>query len=132
MSLLGSLQIARNSLAAHQVGLQVVANNIANANTPGYLRQDLVLTPGPTQTIGGLPLGLGVRIEGIVQQADRLLADRAIRGRAPEPAHRGALRTPPPDRGHGSARSTGGVRPRPRWRAPVGCPRSDPFRGLRY
>ena len=79
MSLLGSLQIANNSLFASQVGLQVTGNNISNANTPGYIRQRAVFTPAPTQLIGELPLGLGVRVEGIIQQADKFLADR-LRG----------------------------------------------------
>jgi len=79
MSLLGSLQIASNSLFASQVGLQVTGNNIANANTPGYTRQRPVYTPASTQLIGGLPLGLGVRVEGIIQQTDRFLTDR-LRG----------------------------------------------------
>lgn len=79
MSLLGSLQIASNSLSASQVGLQVTGNNIANANTPGYIRQRAVFTPATTQLIGGLPLGLGVQVDGIVQQTDRFLSDR-LRG----------------------------------------------------
>lgn len=79
MSLFGSLQIANNSLFAAQVGLQVTGNNIANANTPGYIRQRAVFQPATTQLIGGLPLGLGVRVEGIVQQADRFLSER-LRG----------------------------------------------------
>ncbi len=76
MSLLGSLQIANNSLFANQVGLQVTGNNIANANTPGYIRQRAVFTPAPTQKIGDLPLGLGVRVEGIIQQSDKFLSER--------------------------------------------------------
>ncbi len=79
MSLLGSLQVASNSLLASQIGLQVTGNNIANANTPGYIRQRPIFTPATTQLIGGLPLGLGVKVEGIVQQADRFLTDR-LRG----------------------------------------------------
>jgi flagellar hook-associated protein 1 FlgK len=79
MSLLGSLQIANNALFASQVGLQVTGNNIANANTPGYIRQRPVFTPAGTQLIGNLPLGLGVQVEGIVQQSDRFLSDR-LRG----------------------------------------------------
>jgi len=79
MSLLGTLQIANNSLFASQVGLQVTGNNIANANTPGYIRQSLVLTPAPIQLIGGLPLGLGVKVDGIIQKLDRFLNDR-LRG----------------------------------------------------
>jgi len=79
MSLLGSLQIANNSLFAQQVSLQVVANNIANANTPGYIQQRAVLTPAPTQVIGGLTLGLGVEVDSIVQNVDRFLQER-LRG----------------------------------------------------
>jgi flagellar hook-associated protein 1 FlgK len=79
MSLIGSIQIANNSLYAAQVGLQVTGNNIANASTPGYIRQQVVLTPGPTQMIGKLPLGLGVQVEGIIQQTDRFLTER-LRG----------------------------------------------------
>jgi len=79
MSLLGSLQVASNSLFASQVGLQVTGNNIANANTPGYIRQRPIFTPATTQLVGGLPIGLGVHVEGIVQQVDRFLIDR-LRG----------------------------------------------------
>ena len=42
MSLFGSIQMGGNTLQAMQVGLQVVGNNIANANTPGYVRQEAV------------------------------------------------------------------------------------------
>ena len=79
MSLFGSMQIANNTLFAAQTGLQVTGNNIANANTPGYLRQRVALTPAPTQLIGDLPLGLGVQVDGIMQQSDRFLAER-LRG----------------------------------------------------
>ena len=76
MSLIGSMQIASNALFAQQVGLQVVANNIANANTKGYIRQRMVLTPGPTQKIGKLPLGLGVKVDSIIQVVDKFVQER--------------------------------------------------------
>lgn len=76
MSLFSSLQISSNSLLATQVGLQVVGNNIANANTPGYTRQEVVYQPAPTQLIGNLPLGLGVQIKGIIQQTDQFIGER--------------------------------------------------------
>ena len=59
--------------------LQVTGNNIANANTPGYVKQRVALTPAPTQLIGRLPLGLGVRVDGILQESDRFLSER-LRG----------------------------------------------------
>ena len=76
MSLFSTLQISSNSLLSTQVGLQVVGNNIANANTPGYTRQEVVYTPAPTQLIGNLPLGLGVQIKGIIQQTDQFIGER--------------------------------------------------------
>lgn len=76
MSLFSTIQIAKNSLVAAQLGLQVTSNNVANANTPGYIRQNLVLSPAPTQRYGGLLLGLGVSVTAVVQQTDRFLEER--------------------------------------------------------
>src|SRR5262245_13353132 len=76
MSLFGTIQIANNSLNAASIGLQVTGNNIANSNTPGYLREEPNLVTGPTQQIGHLSLGLGVRIAGIVQKVDEFLSER--------------------------------------------------------
>jgi len=79
MSLLTSLQMAKNSLLVAQLGLQVTGNNIANVHTPGYLRQELVQTPAPSQRRGHLILGLGVQAEKIKQQVDKFLEER-LRG----------------------------------------------------
>lgn len=73
MSLLSSIQMGANSLQAQQIGLQVVGQNIANANTPGYSVETLGLTPGPTQKDGSLLLGTGVEITGVQQQVDEFL-----------------------------------------------------------
>jgi flagellar hook-associated protein 1 len=76
MSLFGSLQMASNTLQAMQVGLHVVGNNIANANTPGYVREEVVYSPAPVQKNGALVLGLGVEVDGIVQKIDRFVLER--------------------------------------------------------
>ncbi len=76
MSLFSTLQISNNALIAAQLGLQVVGNNIANANTPGYVRQDLLLQPAPTQRYGKLLVGTGVEVAGIIQRSDALLQER--------------------------------------------------------
>lgn len=73
MSLLSSIQMGANSLQAQQLGLQVVGQNIANANTPGYSVETLGLQPGPTQHDGSLLLGSGVEIEGVEQKVDQFL-----------------------------------------------------------
>lgn len=76
MSLFSSLQMASNTLQAMQVGLHVVGNNIANANTPGFVREEVVYAPAPVQKKGDLILGLGVVVEGIVQKTDKFLQER--------------------------------------------------------
>ena len=76
MSLFSTIQVANNALNAAQLGLQVVGNNIANANTPGYVRQDLIVAPAPTQRVGGLLMGMGVDVEAVVQRIDRFLEER--------------------------------------------------------
>ena len=47
MSLFGSIQMGSSTLRAMQIGLQVVGNNIANADTPGYIREEAVFAPAP-------------------------------------------------------------------------------------
>jgi flagellar hook-associated protein 1 len=79
MSLFGSIQMAGNTLRANDIALQVVGQNIANANTPGYLREEVVLTPAATQRMGGLLLGLGVEVEAVIQKVDKFLEER-LRG----------------------------------------------------
>ncbi len=76
MSLFSSIQLANNALRAMQIGLQVTGQNIANANTPGYIREEVVFSPARTQRIGNLLLGLGVEVEGVIQKIDRFLENR--------------------------------------------------------
>ncbi len=76
MSLFSSLQMAGNTLQAMQIGLHVVGNNIANANTPGFVRERAVYTPAPVQKLGNLTIGLGVEIAGIVQNIDKFAEER--------------------------------------------------------
>ena len=79
MSLYSSIRLAANTLQANQIGLQVVGQNIANANTPGYIREEVVLAPAPTQRIGKLLLGTGVDVQAVVQKIDTFLEER-LRG----------------------------------------------------
>ena len=76
MSLFSSIQLANNALLAAQLGIQVTGNNIANANTPGYIRQSVVLTPAPTQRYGDLLLGMGVDVSAVIQRTDKFLEER--------------------------------------------------------
>ncbi len=83
MSLYSSIRLGANALQANQIGLQVVGQNIANASTPGYIREEVVLTPGPLQEVGGLVLGTGVKVEAVVQRIDAFLEER-LRGSVSE------------------------------------------------
>jgi flagellar hook-associated protein 1 len=76
MSLSGSIQLAATALRANDIALQVVGQNIANANTPGYLRETANFIPGPTQSDGALVQGTGVEIVSVTQQVDKFLESR--------------------------------------------------------
>jgi len=56
-------------LRASQTGLGVVSQNIANANTPGYVRTEITLAPRTE-----LGAGAGVEVTAIKRAADRFLA----------------------------------------------------------
>jgi flagellar hook-associated protein 1 FlgK len=73
MSISSSIQMAGGALQANDIALQVVGQNIANANTPGYLRETVNFAPGPTQTNGALVQGTGVQVQSITQQVDKFL-----------------------------------------------------------
>jgi flagellar hook-associated protein 1 len=76
MSLISALQVASNAMQAAQIGLQVTGNNVANAATPEYLRQEVVLSAAPGYRKGGLILGLGVDVQAIIQKTDGFLEER--------------------------------------------------------
>ncbi len=76
MSLFGTIQQSAGALQVAQIGLQVVGNNIANANTPGYIRQQLQQASSISVREGNLIRGLGVRPTGITQAVDKALAER--------------------------------------------------------
>ena len=65
-----------------QIGLHVVGNNIANANTPGFVRQEAVFVPAPVMRQGNLILGLGVMVDSIIQKVDQFVLDRLAGARS--------------------------------------------------
>ena len=71
--LYGSLSVALSSLLVSEQALETSANNIANANTPGYSRQRTVLTPGDPVVLGGLSIGTGVLIQKLESLRDPIL-----------------------------------------------------------
>jgi flagellar hook-associated protein 1 len=79
MSLLSTMQLAGNTLTAAQIGLQVVGQNVANVDTPGYSREVVNFTPAATQSVGALTLGTGVQVAGITQEVDNFV-EQQLRG----------------------------------------------------
>ena len=66
MSLTQALTTSLSGLRATQAGLSLIATNVANAQTPGYVRKSLQLA---TTTAGGS----SVRIVGINRELDQYL-----------------------------------------------------------
>lgn len=66
-----SYEIARSGLMVNERGLYVTGHNIANVNTPGYVRQQAMIKNGPVETVltraGLVQLGLGADIQEIRQ-----------------------------------------------------------------
>lgn len=66
-----SYEIARSGLTVNERGLYVTGHNIANVNTPGYVRQQLMIKNGPVETVltraGLVQMGLGADIQEIRQ-----------------------------------------------------------------
>ena len=76
MTLYSTLQMAKNAMFAARTGIEVASNNIANADTPGYIRERAILTPSAPQRTGNLITGSGVHVEGVVRQVNVYLQER--------------------------------------------------------
>ena len=65
------------ALRAAQLAMQVVGQNVANADTEGYSRQRAMLESiGPAPTGTDLRVGQGVNVNAVRREADDLLAGR--------------------------------------------------------
>ena len=65
MSLLNALNAGKTSLLTNQKSIEIVGNNIANVNTPGYSRQRAELTPIPSINFGDFFIGQGVTVSDV-------------------------------------------------------------------
>jgi len=76
----GMFNIGRLALFANQKALAVTSHNIANANTPGYSRQNAVLSE--TRPIDGRPgqIGTGVSVTQIRRIVDRFIENQITAG----------------------------------------------------
>ena len=67
------LNIGTRSLAAAQGALSTISHNIANVNTPGYSRQEAVLSTASGQFTGSGFFGRGVDLTTVRRQYDQFL-----------------------------------------------------------
>ncbi len=73
MSLTTILSTATSGLIAAQTGIRTVSDNVANANTPGYVRKAINQTSLVTRGVGA-----GVNVEGITRVVDQYLQSASL------------------------------------------------------
>jgi len=71
-----AMSIMTGALDADQQALNVVANNVANANTPGYTQEVPTWQQSESVQIGGQTDGMGVTETGATSLRDRVLNER--------------------------------------------------------
>ena len=75
-SINSAFSIITAALDADQAALNVVSNNVANANTTGYTRQIPSWQENDPVTIDGITVGTGASVTGAISVRDRVLEQR--------------------------------------------------------
>ena len=73
MSIFGIFDSAKSALFASQSALNVISNNVANINTPGYSRHEIILELASPVQVRGDFIGRGVQSAGIRRHYDKFL-----------------------------------------------------------
>jgi flagellar hook-associated protein 1 FlgK len=71
-----ALSIATQALDADQQALNIVANNVANASTPGYTKESPNWQENQPLNIDGVTIGQGVSVTGSTSARDKVLEAR--------------------------------------------------------
>jgi flagellar hook-associated protein 1 len=72
------MSIGKTAMFASYAALQTTSNNISNANTPGYSRQEAQLADAPSQFTGSGFFGKGVNVTSVTRSYDKYLTDQAV------------------------------------------------------
>ncbi|MDQ7031735.1 MAG: flagellar hook-associated protein FlgK [Desulfonauticus sp.] len=70
------LNIGKEALFAHQSAIEVIGNNIANANTPGYRRQEVRLEEALAVDYYPGQLGTGVKAKEVIRHFDQFIENQ--------------------------------------------------------
>ncbi|MEN6306223.1 MAG: flagellar hook-associated protein FlgK [Anaerohalosphaeraceae bacterium] len=71
-------EIGVSGLRTAQRALDIIGNNVANAATEGYHRQDIDLRPADESYTGGFLIGQGVDFTGIIRRINTLIEDQIL------------------------------------------------------
>lgn len=77
-TIFGIMNAARLGLAAQQEAIDVTGQNVANASTVGYSRQDITFAPTPGQDIGNVILGTGVQLANVQRAHDQFIFSQIV------------------------------------------------------
>jgi len=80
MGISNLFDVANSALTAQRLAIEVAGENIANVNTEGYSRQQVVMENKPVTMSNGFPLGSGVQIQSIQRSYDGMLQQQIING----------------------------------------------------
>ena len=72
------MAIGKTAMTASYAALQTTGNNIANANTKGYSRQEVVLADAPSQFTGSGFFGKGVNVTTVSRAYNQFLTSQAM------------------------------------------------------
>jgi flagellar hook-associated protein 1 len=73
MGITNLFDVASSGITAQRLAIEVAGENIANVNTEGYSRQQVVLTNKSVITSNGFPLGTGVQVQTVQRSYDAML-----------------------------------------------------------
>ncbi|MBL8858725.1 MAG: flagellar hook-associated protein FlgK [Planctomycetes bacterium] len=76
MSSISSLNVGLKALLAAQSGLDTAGHNVANVGTPGYSRQEVILSSSGSQILNGIAVGSGVEAGAVRRLADQFIGRR--------------------------------------------------------
>ena len=91
--LLNAINAGKQALEVNQKSIEVIGNNIANLNTEGYSRQEVVQEPYPSLNFGGFFIGQGVRISDVSRDHD-VFVEQQIREKTIDFGMQDAMTTP--------------------------------------